>query len=107
MENAVSTVRNGFVSENSPRENSPDWRLSLLHYTNLNTRSVGSKKYIWIFFNKKSILHIAGRVLKRKIQSRKNVPVIFNFWPFRNNKPKPAKDFNNLVTNNCQRMTAS
>ena len=100
MENAVGTGRNGFVAEHAAGENSPNWRLGFFHHPNLNARCVGAQQHIRVFADKKGILHVARRVLGRKVQRREHVPVVLNLRPFGNGKSQTGKNFDDFIPNN-------
>jgi hypothetical protein len=71
MKNAVRTCRNGFIPENTPREKSFEWGLCAFHYPDLNARCVCTQQNIGIFFDKKSVLHIAGGCSGGKFNAEK------------------------------------
>src|SRR5690625_4191823 len=68
---------------------------------------MGTKQDIRIGLDEKSILHIPGRMVFRKVQGREVVPVIFNFWTFRNIESNIGKNLYDFVLDYGYRMTAS
>src|SRR5690625_3285744 len=68
MKKTMSSGRNRFISEYTPRTNNTNWKLPLFHHTNLYGRSMGTQHLVRIPAQKESILHVPGRMVGRKIE---------------------------------------
>src|SRR5579862_1640281 len=104
MKKTVCTCADGFVSINTPRANYSYWRLLFFHHTRLNAAGMSTQKPIRILMNIKSILHVAGWMIFRKIKRGKIMPVIFNFRTFCDSKSKSSENVNNLISYHTYRM---
>ena len=68
----------GLVAEHASRANHTDWRLLFLHRAHLQRGGVRAQQHIGMQFHEEGVLHIAGRVLLRKVQSGEHMPVVLN-----------------------------
>ena len=80
VKNAVRPGRNSFVAVHAARRKRTDGRLLVFHYPHLHAGGMRTQQHI--AFHKKSVLHVAGRVVFREVQGRKIMPVVFNFRAF-------------------------
>ena len=103
----MAARRNGFVAEHAARRNDADRRRARLHGADLDVGRVGAQRPVGVSGQKEGVLHVAGRVFRRKIQGRKVVPVVLHFGSLSNGKAHSAKDVDELVAHLTDRVVAS
>src|SRR5450756_837507 len=87
-----------------PRAENTERRLLTFHYPGMDTAGMRPQKPVRLLINIKSVLHIPGRMIFRKIQRGKIMPVIFNFRTFRHRETQSPENMNDLVTYQGNRM---
>ena len=107
MEHAVRPRTDCFVSENSTRHDDAHGRFALLHFPHLHGRRVRPQQHIRFPVHKERVLHIAGRVLFGEVEATENVPVVFDFRPFRHHKSHALENADDLPSDHAQRMVSS
>src|SRR5690606_33567842 len=100
MEETVCPRRYSLVTVYPTRHYCAKRRLTCFHQAHLYRRRMRAECNIitLLFLDEKSILHIPGRMLGRKIQGREIVPVIFDFWSFSHNKAQFFKNLDDFLT---------
>src|SRR5580698_11486692 len=96
-----------FVSVYTTRAYNPDGWFLFFHYAGLDAACMGAQQPVWMLVDKKSVLHITGRMVFGKIKGRKVMPVIFYFRAFGNRKTESSKNMHNLVSDQAYRMSCS
>ena len=85
------------VPEDTPREDGSDWRAAFLHLADLHAAGVSSEEDVRVGVDEESVLHIPCRVLRREVERREDVPVVFDFRAFGDGEAEPGEDFDYLV----------
>ncbi len=81
-----------------------DGRPLFLHRAGLNAAGMGPQQPVGVLMDIEGILHIAGRMVFRKVERGKIMPVVFDLGAFCNRKAQPAEDMDDLVTYERNRM---
>ena len=68
---------------------------------------MGSECDVWIFLDKKSILHLTSRVIFWEVQRRKVVPIVLNLRSLGKIKSDALKDFDDALSSSSKRMDRS
>ena len=94
MEYAVCAGADGFIAEHAAGAYHADGKIPALHRTHLNRRGMGAQQNGIISAGryKKCILHIAGWVFGRKVESSEYVPVVFYLRAFSHRITEFAED---------------
>ena len=87
--------------------NNANGRLSRFHHSHLHTARVCAKNSIRLTFHKKRVLHITSGMLRREIQSREYMPIVFNLWSVFHTESHALKNGKYFFANQLQRMSAS
>ena len=104
VKDTVGPGRDRFVPENPAGEDHPDRRLCRLHRADLYGGGVGAQQDIRIPGNEEGILHIPGRMVGCEVKGGEIVPVIFDLRTVGNRIADPAKDLDNPVPHDRQRV---
>ena len=107
VKNAVRPVRNGLVAEYPPRANHADRRFLTLHRAHLDRTGVRPQQDIRVFADEKRVLHIAGRMLGRKVERREHMPVVLDLGPFGHRIAQPREYVDDFVPYQRDRMPAA
>ena len=107
MEDAVRACRDGLVSEDAAREDGPDGRLLPLHLAHLNGAGVGAQQDVRVGVDKERVLHVARWMLGREVEGGEDVPVVFDLRSFGHCEAEPAKDVDDLIFDDGDRVPAA
>src|SRR5665213_2965849 len=94
----------GFVAVNPTRADDADRWFLFFHYPGLHAAGMRAQEPVRILMNIKSVLHITRRMIRRKVQCGKIVPVVFYLRTFCNGKTKPPEDLHNAVPDQADGM---
>ena len=78
----MSAGTDGLVAVDPSRTDDPDRRLLPFHRPGLNAAGMGTQQPVGLLMDIKSILHVPGRMVLRKIERCEVVPVVFDLRPF-------------------------
>ena len=94
----------GFIAVHTARTNDPDRRLLFFHYARLHTAGMRAQEPVRVFMYVESILHVAGRMIRRQVQRSEIMPVVFDLRSFGNRKSKPAENLHDAVADQADGM---
>src|SRR5258706_11598672 len=107
MEKTMCPCTDSLIPVYTSGTDNADGGLLLFHHPRLYTTGMGTQEPIRLLMNIKSVLHIPRRVIFRKIQGSKIMPVVFDLRTLGNGKPQPSKNMNDLVAHQGDRMMST
>ena len=111
MEEGVCTVADSFVTIYASWTKYTDRRLCRLHYTALYAGCMCTQndivRHFGIVINKESVLHIACRMVFRKVHGREYMPVVFDFRSVCDVETHSGKNIDDFVLHDCERMACT
>ncbi len=99
--------RDRLVSVHPSRGEGTNGRFLIFHHPHLHGRGMGSECDVWIFLDKKSILHLTSRVIFWEVQRRKVVPIVLNLRALGKIKSDALKDFDDALSSSSKGMDRS
>lgn len=105
MEKDVGAATDRFVAVDCARGDDADGRFVLFHHAELGVRRMGAKEHV--FGDVKGVLHIAGRVVRREVQSFIVVVVAIDVRTVLNGEAHPCEDLDDLAHHLMERMFSS
>src|SRR5688572_28812494 len=104
VKKAMRPGADGFITVNTSGTYYPDRKFTFFHFADLHIAGMCAQQPIRVLMNIKCILHITGRMMFRKIERCKIVPVIFNLRAFCNNKSQSFKHLDDPVFHQADGM---
>ena len=110
VEDAVGSGADGLVAEDASRGDDADGRLLSFHHTHLDGRGVrtqGDILFAFLLLDEESVLHVAGGMVRREVECREEMPVVFDFHRLCHGKAQTGEDFGNLVHHHREDVSAA
>src|ERR1700737_2656418 len=103
----MRSCTDGLVPVYSSGTNDTDRGFLLFHHPRLYAAGVGTQEPVGFLMNIKSVLHIPRRMVFRKIEGGKIMPVVFDLRALCHGKAQPSENMNDPVTHQGDRVVGA
>src|SRR5664279_3705805 len=97
----------GFITVHAAGADDPDRRLLFFHHPGLHAAGMGAQQPVRIPMNIKCVLHVPRRMIFRQVEGSEIMPVVFDLGSFSNGESEPAKNLDDPVSHQADRMAGS